>query len=181
MADPSLGLTFAPTAQNPSAQGSQRPPTGGGGSASPIQEAIRVLSLRLPQVIGAQAPTSAALLRSQPVTPTVPRGAGMPNLGIEDLLRRLFGGMLNLPQSTPGAPPSGGPIGPLSAPANPFPYGAIDFGANVVQNPANAIGSAPTPRVEYGVNGNEGSGGGGDPTNPGAAPSTPWDWLAGPR
>lgn len=77
MMTPDLGLTFGPSARQGQAGGYEDQPTG-------IQQAIRVLSLRLPRTFGG-APAPAALLRSQgmaglPMGPP-PQPQGLANVG----------------------------------------------------------------------------------------------------
>jgi hypothetical protein len=56
-----LGVSFQPGSQDFGQQEGQGRPSAGSG----VQEAIRVLSLRLPRVVGAQSPASMPLLTSQ--------------------------------------------------------------------------------------------------------------------
>ena len=113
-----FGDTFAPTNQD-----RMKPGQGGasgetGGSVNPIQEAIKTLSYRVPRQTGGQGLAPAALL-SGPGSAGVPTSpAGMPGgqngvqLGLEQLLRMLFGGGL----MGGGAPAGGSFAGGASAP-----------------------------------------------------------------
>jgi hypothetical protein len=96
-----LGKSFAPSDDGSVARR-------GGPSPAPIQEAIKVLSLQMPRVVGASAPNAASLMAGAP-------GAGGGGLGgptsnpiLEQLLRALFaggaGGGGQMP-GLPGAPP----------------------------------------------------------------------------
>jgi hypothetical protein len=82
-----MGLSFAPTAQNTKDQ------PAGGSNATPIQDAIRVLSLRIPSFAGGRSGSFSPLLGGE--APFVP--PGMPGMGgdgpmdLEELLRRMFG------------------------------------------------------------------------------------------
>lgn len=68
------------------------------GSAQGVQEAIKVLSLRLPKVVGAQAAAPQALL-------TAPGAQGNPNVDsiVESVLSKMFGQGRQQP-TAPGAP-----------------------------------------------------------------------------
>ena len=78
----SLGLSFSPTARN-AAENAQS-----GQSQTPIQDAIKVLSLRMPQFVGARSIAPSALLHAT-------GAAGLPGMtevpgGLEAFLRRFF-------------------------------------------------------------------------------------------
>ena len=125
----------------------QSPNTSNG--ATTPQEAIRVLSLHLPKVVGAYAPIPGQLLNAPGSAGFggAPTGApNAPNLGIEEFLRRLFGRMPgpdsmappSLPQPSMGAPssPSPGSFSPsMSAPP---------MGAPSMKSPDMGSGSAPS-------------------------------------
>jgi len=109
MAD-NFGLTFAPTDQN-TTQNPNGPPSGGRPSQA-IQDAIQILSLRIPRVVGAGSITSPSLLG--------PSGAPDPIL---DMLRRLFpttGTGTYQPPHLPRMPLGTGPT--PSQPAAPIPH-----------------------------------------------------------
>jgi len=127
-----LGLSFAPGQD----EMTQRQ-NGAGPSTSPIQEAIRVLSLRMPRVLGASSPAPAALLS----------GPGSQGLGghpgnpiIEQLLRALLGGQ------TSGGPMDGLPGGAMIAPPmmpGPGPMGGGMSGPPLI--PGFKFGEQPGP------------------------------------
>jgi hypothetical protein len=112
-----LGLSFSPFSGNNN--GATRDQNGG---VSP-QEAIRILSLRVPRTVGAAAPIPSALMNA-------PGGAslgggqpspGLSGMNLEMLLRHLFGQPSGQP-SMPGGPgmPSGMPSMPgMMAPSGP--------------------------------------------------------------
>jgi hypothetical protein len=102
-----LGMSFAPN-DDPTAQ--RRGP-----SPAPIQEAIRVLSLQMPRVIGANSPNPAALMSQMSGQMNGGQGLGGPtsNPIIEQLLRALMGGQSGQMPGLPGAPQ------PPAAPPNP--------------------------------------------------------------
>ena len=89
-----LGLSFAP------GQNDDTNRMGGGQAQTPVQEAIRILSLRLPRLLGAGAPTSPALMGGPGGMARGSAGLGGPpsNPIIEQLLRAIFGGAAVPPQ-----------------------------------------------------------------------------------
>lgn len=91
-----LGQRFAPLGDDSDPLRRNAAQPGGGGG---IQEAVRMLSLRLPRVLGAHAPVALPLLQSQ-------GGAGLPapNPAVAALIQQLFGGMAQ-------GMPSGGMMG----------------------------------------------------------------------
>ena len=110
-----LGLTFAPTNQN-----LQEAQAGGGPGGSPVQQAIRVLSLRMPRsprVVGApgiapqallQAPGAAGIPTPPGMVPNLaagmPSGAGGANPMLEFLRRLLSGGATPMQAGSFSAP-----------------------------------------------------------------------------
>lgn len=98
-----FGISFSPFDNQ---RNTARP--GQSGAAPSPQEAIKILSLHVPRVVGSASPIPGALLNA-------PGSAGLggpgtaqaPNLGLEELLRRLFGG---------GAQPGAGGIAPMTPP-----------------------------------------------------------------
>lgn len=137
-----IGQSFAPTGQNQMRQQQ------GGGNA-PLQQAIKVLNLRLPKVVGAGAVAPQPLLMSQgsggvsmpPMpqqgatpggapggAPTMP-GQGAPPFGLEEILRRIF------------QPPTG----PAGSPAPQPPQGPAPLPRIVTQPPAPGPGGTAGP------------------------------------
>lgn len=153
-----IGLSFLPgntqgaSGQNPT-QGAPQTTTE---NVSPIQTAIRTLSLRLPQMMsGSGGIAPQALLNSA-------GGLGLHNLSgggmdLQTLLQQLFGGQLGggqpptsgfMPSVTPGGVP--GMHTPLPGSSPVFPQTS---GAPIIQNPspnANpnpAFGGSPSPGI----------------------------------
>jgi hypothetical protein len=115
MAQP-YGLSFQPGAENPNQP--QRPEGPGGLGGSPLASVVRLLSLRLPTVLGAQAPAPGRLLQS-------PGSQGINPQALLWLQRLLGGGPMGGPMGGGGGP-MGGPMGgggggPLPAPRVEFP------------------------------------------------------------
>lgn len=142
MADDGFGLSFAPFAGKP---GYGDHPTSGG-QLSPVQEAIQILSLRRPTVVGASAPGPNALIN--PNAPGGPGGAGSMGGGgfdLPDLLKRLlgqFGGQYqppSMPKFGPAPEMPGGSYAPPQLPKVPAP--GFDFG----QGPKAPEPPAPAP------------------------------------
>lgn len=103
-----LGMSFAPTADP-----TQRRPTS---APVPIQEAIRILSLQLPRMMGASAPNAASLMAGMPGAGGAGLGGPTSNPIIEQLLRALFAGRQpGQMTGLPGAPSmgAGGGTGPF--------------------------------------------------------------------
>lgn len=101
------GVNFQPGQQSYGQQNGQRGPSRlSGGSPQGVQEAIKVLSLRLPKVVGARAVSPAPLLTSQ-------GSGGNPNVDsiVESVLSRMFPG-----QQTGGPAPSA-PTAPMWTPS----------------------------------------------------------------
>lgn len=119
MAD-DFGLTFVPSNAPDKTRGSAPDPNAN------VQEAIRTLSLHIPKVVGAKAPTSAALLNGQGS-----QGIGAPGgMGLEQILALLFG----------QARPMAGPQSP----------GTADLGAMSFGNPqTSGAPSVPQPHVGF--------------------------------
>jgi hypothetical protein len=122
-----LGMSFAPN-DDPTAQ--RRGP-----SPAPIQEAIRVLSLQMPRVIGANSPNPAALMSQMSGQMNGGQGLGGPtsNPIIEQLLRALMGGFGWVNPPVRPTPPPGVPQPPAmaqmqeqptKAPAVPMSFGS---------------------------------------------------------
>jgi len=127
MAQDTFGVSFDPSRVQDDKNG--KTPT-------PIQDAVRVLSLRVPSNVGPTSIAPGELLGSQAGT------------GIEDLLRRLFadGGMGPLPTNTPPPTPSVTPgmTAGASVPSIPTPRRVGGIG------PAPAPSAPPSPNVSGG-------------------------------
>src|SRR5262245_8106566 len=115
----SIGLSFTPTAQNQAQQQAF-------GSSNPVQDAVKILSLKVPTVVGAQSLAPAGLLNA-------PGAGGLPGgLNLDDLLKKLFaagGGPASLPPGFGGTPgitgaPSPPSLMPRITPGTPPPSGA---------------------------------------------------------
>lgn len=94
------GVNFQPGAQSYGQQDGQRRPSGGG-SQQGVQEAIKVLSLRLPKVVGARSVAPAPLLNSE-------GSGGSPHVDsiVESVLSRMFGSQRGAAPSAPMMDPS---------------------------------------------------------------------------
>ncbi len=137
MAD-TFGLSFSPTSQDTASKPFN--------AQTPTQDAIRLLSLRIPRVVGAGAPISGALLNA-PGSAGMPAGMsigstpGTPQLSLEDILRKLFGQMMGTGTQPPSAAPSVPGVfnGPLPTPDIKGPAYTPPSG--------NFNGALPTPDV----------------------------------
>lgn len=153
--DQSPGLSFSPLNQN-NPLGSS--PYGGspGPTSSPIQDAIKILSLRIPRAVGASGLAPMGLLNS-------PGSGGFPGgQSLESLLMRIFGqqpGMrvgsgpvASMPYgNNPGQPtlpqgPSAPRIIPGSGPAG-QPAGPTPQGSPTAPQGMSGMGSPLTPRM----------------------------------
>lgn len=127
-----LGRSFAPNSD----QMSQRPP--GGAGQSPVQEAVRVLSLRLPRVVGASAPAPGALMGGM-------GGQGLAgptsNPIVQQLMQMILGGQTaQQGGAIPGLPVPGG------MPSMPASMGG--FTPNIGFNtPGGGVSTPPTPQT----------------------------------
>lgn len=153
-----FGLSFSPLGQggptNPNNPGT---PSGGG---NPVQDAIKVLSLRIPKVVGAGAPSPQVLLGGAGGGPggagAAPGAAGFGGGGnaalFEQLLRSLFGG--GEPQTginRPGMPPAPnmrGPFGVDSDQPLPMPTGGNLPSPNIGYHDGPGTPPPPTPNTE---------------------------------
>ena len=130
-----IGATFAPTEQQAN-ELKDRPPES-------LPQAIQVLRLRLPRVLGAQAPSSDQLLRA----PMLPGAASAPvNAVVESVLASVLGGT---PPSSPGAPGPG--AAPMMA-SSPASAGAPSGGGEVQTLLDFLAGVSPkpkTPSIQY--------------------------------
>ena len=137
-----LGLSFLPP--DPSAR--YGPGGGGAPGTSPIQQAIQLLALHLPRVLGATSPIPTPLLQSL-------GGGGLMGgggEGLQEVLRRIMAPWLmgQMGLSAPGAAPwSGGAPGPLpSAPGLPVPRVTPGFaGGGGGPMPVPLPGPGPSP------------------------------------
>ena len=154
MADPLGGISFSPNNQGgPMGKAGQSGQAGVTDTASPIQQAIRILSLRIPRVVSQGAPINQSLLSG-------PGSAGLNTggLSLDELLRRLFGvqpgGQVPaLPaQQSVGSPQSA--IAAMSQPAAP--------------SWAPSPSAAPSPLFTPGINP-------GAPTPGNPIPTPSWD------
>lgn len=126
------GLSFSPFNQSPMRSNSQ--------ATAPVQDAIKILSFRMPSVVGSSAPAPGALLGG----PT-PQGSGMDGGLAQELLKRLLQGQGTAP--VPGMPTPGVPGGPSAAPMSmPGQIGAgASIGASLPQgNPFLPMGAGQT-------------------------------------
>ena len=112
-----IGQSFAPLGDpnNPTRQQDAN-----GQTSNPVQEAIKLLQLRMPRVLGAGAPAAPELLNS-PGSSLLP-----PGNPLTDILRKLFGPPMtpSAPMAAPSSmpppmPPSGSGSGWTPAPAPP--------------------------------------------------------------
>lgn len=131
-----LGMSFAPQSD------AMRRPTTAPPSQTPVQEAIRVLSLQLPRLTGASGPTPGALMAGAGA------GFGGPtsNPILEQLLRALFAG--RSPQAgMPGLPTPGMPSMP-SRPIFPgFTFGTAPPSPTMPMPPSAPMGAQAPPMM----------------------------------
>lgn len=161
-----IGVNFQPGAQDygngQTSRGPSRPSSGSG-----VQEAIKILSLRLPKVVGAQAAVPMPLLTSQGSG-----GNSRVDSIVQQVMSRLPGGPPQSPQPQHAGPSFGEIAGPLyqTPPWQPPAGGGIFPMPNVVIGPgpgqtgtdADLSGGGPPPM------------GGGNGTPPGSiAPAPP--------
>lgn len=150
MALPLTGVSFQPSEPRPGYGGPQRP------SGNPVQEAIKVLSLRLPRTVGARPVAPAPLL-------TAPGGAGNPRVDsiVQQVLAKMFGGQQGMtPAPTqgpflPSAPSfsGGGQPGYTQPPQEDFltqtlnqrPRFTVDLPPSPQEPPASDQGWSPAP------------------------------------
>lgn len=100
-----FGLSFAPMGGNRQIPGSAAGGSQPAGPVNPIQDAIRVLSLKIPKVVGAAAPAPQALLNSPGMAGAGPTG-GLPS-NLQAMLSSFFQPPINRPgpvQSSPFQP-----------------------------------------------------------------------------
>lgn len=94
MAGP-IGVTFMPSAENQQMGGRQGAMEGGG---SDLAQAFKVLSLRLPQVLGARAPAPASLLNGAGSAGVAP-GQNSNSAMFQAILKAMLGGSMGSPSS----------------------------------------------------------------------------------
>lgn len=125
---PNFGISFSPFSDDNSGKQNPRGP-----QVSP-QEAIRVLSLRVPRTVGAGSPIPGQLLNGAggaafggAQTPSGPT-PGTPNMGLEELLAMLFGQRRSMSQGlslpidqSPGGNSAGGTFPPMIPGAGDYP------------------------------------------------------------
>lgn len=145
-----LGLSFAPTDQNQQEQ--QNKPVG-----TPIQDAIKILSLRIPSFAGAKGIAPDALLQGGGAG-SFPFGGQTPG-GLDEYLRRLFagGGMaptggLPQPNVIPGgearmAEPAPGPAQWTGGPVARMPDSG---GGDLFRQPKMPSFGGVRPRIQQG-------------------------------
>ena len=125
-----FGLTFAPNQQGPNPQQGGDP-----NQSAPLQEAIKVLNLRLPTVHGARGLAPAPLMQSL-------GSGGLPSSmmggGIEQMLAMLFGALRNSQGVSPQQ------VNPGQQPGT----GSINVPPMV---PSAMGGSAPLPKFTPGI------------------------------
>ena len=139
-----FGVNFQPGYGNGNDQQRESRPSGGSG----VQEAIKILSLRLPKVVGAQAAAPMALLTSQ--------GSGG-NPRVDGVVNQVLSRMGVMKPGQPAAPVLGTPFGasdtmPFQAAqpwqmsnAAPVPYGKPTFKFSDIENWYNQPPTPPEP------------------------------------
>lgn len=135
-----MGVSFAPTLDNAEESGENAAREG-------LPAAIKLLSLRLPRVLGARAPVASQLANAQGMG-----GMGQAEQQLFQTLTRILGGgnQVGMAADTqaPGGWKGSGPG--IPNPAQPPTVPGI---------PPSAPGPAPTPKINFIPKGNEGGGG----------------------
>ena len=171
MPGPSLGVSFAPTAQaeeEARRRGGAEGPFGSGAGAG-SQSAVKVVRLSLPRVLGSRAPAAAALIQPSPAH-SLGGGVGSPDSAVlSSILRSVAGPGFTLP----------------GAPVPEDTRRRVVFGGDSPSSESAAIASrlpelnAPTPLPRLDFKGDPGGGGTPpgpsipEPSSPGPFPSTP--------
>jgi hypothetical protein len=119
-----IGQSFAPLGNGMPAK------PDGGGVAPGAQQAIKVLNLRLPRVVGSGAPAPGALLNAQ-------GASGLPSAGTNPMLEALIHAVMGGYAPATGAGPTPGASGPSS----PLPMPSAPV--------SNAPVSLPNPAIHY--------------------------------
>lgn len=134
-----VGLSFSPTSDQTNAQSKQQ--TGSG--LSPVQDAIRILSFRVPTVLGASAVSPLVGLGSQPIG----GGAPIDSALMQEWLRRLFGGEAGGGFGSAGQPGTGLPPAPSGGapPPTPPPPSVIVNQPRAVPGPPDQTPPEPMP------------------------------------
>lgn len=151
---PDVGLSFSPTqAPNQYGQGQG----GRSGPSNPVMDAIKILSFRVPQILGPGSPVAPGLLAGQ--------GGATPGLGgndaalIQQWLQRFFGQGLNqgnqvAPPDTPAPQGSGfGGFDSGPTPAPQAPQAPSEPGRVAIQFPARPVDRNPAEDVSPVTNG----------------------------
>ena len=153
-----FGLSFAPMGRD-TTQSDARPPGGDTGMPSAIQDAIRILSLRIPRGLGPSPLAPAPLLHSAGAGALPGRPGG---ISLQQLLELIFGQMARRGQAIPRAPSDQGgrPVSPGPAPYGPatggLPPSAMQGpGMPTVPSTPSASASAWLPSVTPGIMGPE--------------------------
>jgi hypothetical protein len=144
MADAPIGISFVPSAQNAQLGPQQGPLEGGGGSNSDLAQAFKILSLRLPQVLGAPSIASRRLLTAPGSMAGLPPSGFNPAAAVfQALLHASTGGSGSFmaDQNTGiGMPPMPGPPVPSVKIGNTdTPSGNPTVGAGPALNPSPVL------------------------------------------
>jgi hypothetical protein len=131
-----IGQSFSPT-QAPQGYGQNGQP--GRGPAAPVMDAIKILSFRVPQILGVGSPVAPGLLSGAGGNP----GSGLNNSAlVNQWLQRFFGQGLGVagPMPTPSPQDLSAPMG------NGSPFGAPSAGGpSSVPSPSSPGSAASSP------------------------------------
>lgn len=149
MADQPIGVSFIPSAQN-QAQGPEnlRASGGVGPGGADLAQAYKILSLRLPTVVGASAPASPSLLNSPGASGlgSLPNGMNPYAAVFQALLKAMSGSEMNGLPGMDGDPNAAS--GRIGAPAFRFPQDpGIQAGSSLAgsMTPSSGMGGAVDP------------------------------------